>query len=306
MVMVASVCIHRYLPHLRKSISLGGRDMDWVNAAKHPQLLTYYSGSETLGRKFKGTTDVVLADRMAIRTFQPERGLRLLFELKKAVEKADVIQAQASMLLANVHSPELRPMMVSPDPSLSQVRVLRLTCLQSCIVWEILLHLGCLSSMSEMQLTMAGACVGSYSAFLSSWFSVSSRTAMMTHTCPIIMPGPQYMIEYANFNSPSSDGLILLQVLTDLADNWQLVWLDGSTIYQHAFKSRGEAVGFLDAFLTGRLQADEGIEADVARVLKRQKINDRLIATTEAGDNTLFGDQMQSLEGFCRTTSSCR
>lgn len=114
------------------------------------------------------------------------------------------------------------------------------------------------------------------------------------------------MIEYANFNSPSSDGLILLQVLTDLADNWQLVWLDGSTIYQHAFKSRGEAVGFLDAFLTGRLQADEGIEADVARVLKRQKINDRLIATTEAGDNTLFGDQMQSLEGFCRTTSSCR
>lgn len=89
--------------------------MDAAN--RHPQLLSY-DGRETLGRNFKGTTDVLVADRAAIRARQPGLGMRLLFELKKKLADSDVIQAQASLLLANLHSPETRPMMVSLEHGL--------------------------------------------------------------------------------------------------------------------------------------------------------------------------------------------
>ena len=107
------------MPHLKQIIILGNRDIGWVDAARDPQLLSY-DGLETLGRKFKGTTDVLLASRSAIRTLQPELGMQLLFQLKKAFVRADVFKAQASMLLANLHSPESRPMLVSLDLSLSR------------------------------------------------------------------------------------------------------------------------------------------------------------------------------------------
>ena len=207
MVPIDSACIHRYIPHLRESISLGGRDVDWVNAARHPELLMY-DGLETLGRKFKGTTDVVLANRSAIRTLQPERGLRLLFKLKKAVEKADVIQVQASMLLANVHSPELRPMMVSPDPSVSQCKSVAPDMFAGMYNAGNLAASWSLIKQSKMQPYNDAACVGSDSAFLSNCLSVSLRTAMMTHTRPRCVFCPQYMIAYANLTPPSSDGLI--------------------------------------------------------------------------------------------------
>jgi len=108
---VESVRFHRYMPHLQKSINLGSRDIAWVDAARHPQLLSY-DARETLGRIFKGTTAVLLASRAAIRLDEPEREMQLLFELKKAVSKANMIQAQATMLLANLHSPESRPLLV--------------------------------------------------------------------------------------------------------------------------------------------------------------------------------------------------
>ena len=107
------VGMNRYIPHLRQTISLGSRSTDWVDAAnRHPQLLSY-DGLETLGRNFRGTTDVLVANRSAIRARQPGLGMRLLFKLKKVIKDSDVIHAQASLLLANLHSPDTRPMLVS-------------------------------------------------------------------------------------------------------------------------------------------------------------------------------------------------
>ena len=103
----------------KKSINLGSRDINWVDAAKYPQLLSY-DGLETLGRSFKGTTDVLLASRAAIRLSQPERKMLLLFELQKTISKYDMIQAQAIMLLANLHSPESRPLLVCLEFRLSK------------------------------------------------------------------------------------------------------------------------------------------------------------------------------------------
>ena len=109
------------MPYLRQNISLGSRSSEWVDAANHYPKLLSYDGMETLGRNFRGTTNVVVADRVAIRARLPGRGMRLLFELKKKLEDRDIIQAQASLLLANLHSPELRPVMVSAKHGLSHV-----------------------------------------------------------------------------------------------------------------------------------------------------------------------------------------
>lgn len=89
-----------------------------------------------------------------------------------------------------------------------------------------------------------------------------------------------------------------LQVLTDLCDNWHLLWLDSATINQHAFTSRGQAVGFIEDLLAGGIEASEGVEHNAGRVAKRHKIDDRLAATSGAADSTAFADQMQSLEGL--------
>ena len=87
--------------------------MDAANL--NPYLLSY-DGLETLGRTFRGTTDVVVADRVAVRTRCPQMGLRVLFKLKKAITDSDVVPARARVLLANLHSPDNRPVMVSPQP----------------------------------------------------------------------------------------------------------------------------------------------------------------------------------------------
>jgi len=87
-------------------------------------------------------------------------------------------------------------------------------------------------------------------------------------------------------------------VITDLIDDWRLVWLDGSTICEHPFQTRAEAVGFIEDILVGRLQANEEDEPEVARIVKRHKIDDRLAATPGAIEDTLLGEQMQSLEGL--------
>ena len=59
--------LHRYLPHLRRITSLGGaRDVQWVDAADlYPQLLSY-DGLDTLGRNFRGTTDVVVRCNLSV------------------------------------------------------------------------------------------------------------------------------------------------------------------------------------------------------------------------------------------------
>lgn len=71
--------------------------------------------------------------------------------------------------------------------------------------------------------------------------------------------------------------LDFLQVLTDLCREWLLMWLNSSTIFTHPFTSRAEAVGFLEDYMAGRVEASEGVERD-ATFAKRRKIEDRLLA----------------------------
>ena len=75
-----------------------------------------------------------------------------------------------------------------------------------------------------------------------------------------------------------------MQVLTDLGDDWQLFWLDGSIICSHAFSKRAEAVGFIEANLSGTHDAQaeaEGPSASaaikVSQVAKRRRIADSLV-----------------------------
>lgn len=106
------------MQHLEQHISLDSRMLGWVDAAKDQDLLSF-AGSETLGFNFKGTTDVLVAIREAIKDLLPNRGMLLLIELKKQLTSTAVLQAQARLLLANLHSPETRPVMVSLDFGLS-------------------------------------------------------------------------------------------------------------------------------------------------------------------------------------------
>ena len=67
-----------------------------------------------------------------------------------------------------------------------------------------------------------------------------------------------------------------LQVVTDLNDEWHAMWLDGSTIYQRAFESRNQAVGFIQDLLAGRHE----MCSDVAQLdfAKRRQIDPRVLA----------------------------
>ena len=104
-------CLRRYMVHLPQIVSLDTRQYEWVDAANHFPTLLSYDGS-ALGRKLTGTTDVVVVSRGTVKGHQKEVGLVLLFELRKKVDAASVAQAQLGLLLANIHSPELRPVMV--------------------------------------------------------------------------------------------------------------------------------------------------------------------------------------------------
>lgn len=63
------------------------------------------------------------------------------------------------------------------------------------------------------------------------------------------------------------------QVVTDLADSWRALWMDGVTLCQGPFKHRAHAANFIRTFLAGRLAEEEGGQA----IANRQKIVDRLI-----------------------------
>ncbi len=56
------------------------------------------------------------------------------------------------------------------------------------------------------------------------------------------------------------------------------MWLDKCTILVHLFPSRDRAVGFLEAYLTGKFQLDEDHEPHIpeGRLTKRQRITPRL------------------------------
>ncbi len=66
-------------------------------------------------------------------------------------------------------------------------------------------------------------------------------------------------------------------MLTDLCDEWHLLWLDGNTITQHPFTSRAQAVGFIEDMLADRTEASRGGHPTTERVAKRGKREYRLI-----------------------------
>ncbi|CAL8468972.1 g8513 [Coccomyxa elongata] len=79
----------------------------------------------------------------------------------------------------------------------------------------------------------------------------------------------------ANLRSPKTQPAM---VLTDLRDKWHLLWMDQSTINHHCFISRAEAVGFIEDFLAGGIEASEGVDPSAARVAKRRKLGGQLAA----------------------------
>ena len=102
----------QYMAHLSQNINLGSRDLTWVETANtHPRLLSSDTRNN-LGRNCRGNTDVVVADRGAVKAHLPQLWLHLLFELKKAIKPGHVYQAMARLIVANILCPELQPVMV--------------------------------------------------------------------------------------------------------------------------------------------------------------------------------------------------
>ncbi len=106
----------RYIPHLKSLVGpLPNEDIEWVDASNQLPNFLGYDATETLGYEFSGTASVVAIDRSAIEALEPQKGMDLLLDLRKRVTRGDVIQAQAKLLLANLHAPERRPVLVCPD-----------------------------------------------------------------------------------------------------------------------------------------------------------------------------------------------
>ena len=69
------------------------------------------------------------------------------------------------------------------------------------------------------------------------------------------------------------------------------MWLDGSTIYQHTFASRGRAVGFIDDLLAGRFETCGDISQ--TSFAKRRHIDDRLCDS--CARDAAFAQQVEAL-----------
>lgn len=78
------------------------------------ELLTQVS-KHTLGYNFKGTTDIILCSRNAVRSHIYTSGMRVLLEVKKAPVHDDSYQAMVILLLANSLSPNFKPVVVLTD-----------------------------------------------------------------------------------------------------------------------------------------------------------------------------------------------
>ena len=112
---VVRVC--RFIPHLKQIIELVGEDSEWVDATRNPQLLDY-PALQTLGFDFEGTTDVLVAERSAVRAHQPEKGARVLLDIRRTITGSEIVDAEARLVLANLHAPNEKPIMVRSANSL--------------------------------------------------------------------------------------------------------------------------------------------------------------------------------------------
>ena len=116
---VARVC--RHIHHLRKVVRSSSSETEWVNAARdYPELLSCH----TLGYNITAASDLIAVNCSAIRDGLPQSGIRLLMDIKQGIAASDVNQAQARLLLGNLHSPESRPALVRSDLTLAWQLVL--------------------------------------------------------------------------------------------------------------------------------------------------------------------------------------
>ena len=106
-----SVC--RCMPYLRNTIKIPSRRAAWVDAAVNKPSMLSYHAEHVLGMKVKGTIDVAVCSRASVASTSPQLGLLLLMELKKGESSNVTVQARATLLMASLHSPESRPILVS-------------------------------------------------------------------------------------------------------------------------------------------------------------------------------------------------
>ena len=103
------------MPHLRAILQPKSRDLTWVNAAvTEPSMLSCCSET-ILDINVRGTTDVAICTRLSVLAHAPQIGLKVLFKLKKSAGKEANTQARITLLLANLHSPKERPIVVRPQ-----------------------------------------------------------------------------------------------------------------------------------------------------------------------------------------------
>jgi len=101
------------MPHLKEVFRIDSSTEAWVECRSDPGLLDF-KGVDMVGVNLNGTADAAVATRQAMRLGVPEEGLILLFQLKKMPARSSYLyQAQAILLAANVHCPDLKPVVVS-------------------------------------------------------------------------------------------------------------------------------------------------------------------------------------------------
>lgn len=97
-------------------------DACWVDAANDDPSMLSYDSEQILGKKVRGSTDVAICTRNSVKTYSPQMGIRLALKLKKELNLAAVAQARANLLLANLHCPDLKPIVVSNPKSDNQLK----------------------------------------------------------------------------------------------------------------------------------------------------------------------------------------
>ncbi len=123
-VLQSIVCLCSFISYLEKIIKVG-EDAEWVNAANnYPQLLSYY-GMHALGYNLEATTDVLVAKRSAVRAHLPVKGAQVLFDIRKDIADDDLIRAEVRLVLANLHAPAEKPVVVSFAHPLSALQISR-------------------------------------------------------------------------------------------------------------------------------------------------------------------------------------
>lgn len=110
----------RYIPYLKDSFTLCAnreRSLTWIAGDAHKDLLSVSAPVAGLPFTLNGTCDAAVVTTEAYKNNLYSRGLVLLFELKKGnrFTSREVHQASTQLLLANILSPETKPVVVLTD-----------------------------------------------------------------------------------------------------------------------------------------------------------------------------------------------